>query len=97
MAYINSTINKRYIVRAKLHELLKRLFGDDYTLKVRQPLDRCLIEVSNLTCEQERGDEFSLAASRKLTDVSSYWAVPGCRETHSASMQEEIASVSSTE
>ena len=68
MAHVNSTINKRYIIRAKLNELLKKLFGDDYTLKVRQSLN--FIEISELKNEQERGDVFSLAAARKLTDVS---------------------------
>lgn len=70
MAHVNSTIAKRYIIRAKLNELLRNLFGDDYTLKVRLLLDHGLLEVSELKDEQERGDVFSLAAARKLTDVS---------------------------
>ena len=70
MAHVNSTISKRYIIRAKLNELLKKLFGDDYTLKVRQPLNEGLVEVSELKNGQERGDTLNLAATRKLTDVS---------------------------
>ena len=68
MAHVNSTIRKRYIIRAKLNELLKKLSGNNYTLKVCQPLS--FIKGSELKDGQERGDVFSLAAARKLTDVS---------------------------
>ena len=71
--HIISTIRKRYIIRAKLIEFLKKLFGDDYTLKVWRLLN--LIEVSELKNEKERGEMFSLAAARKLTDVSNPWAL----------------------
>ena len=33
-AYFNSTIDKRYTIRAKSKKLPRRLFGDDYTLKL---------------------------------------------------------------
>ena len=34
MTHVNFTIEKRYIIRSKLMALLKRLFGDDYSIEV---------------------------------------------------------------